>query len=125
MSNNKISKTNDIGCQLLDLYQSHKQRWIPDTNQWIYTSLLKQTGMSDANKWTYSNLLKQNKTKISDANIWAYSNLLKIKQNMDVRCQSIWTYTNLQSMVIGIQTPHHRDLQLHPLIQQTRAKRYE
>ena len=55
----------------MDLHQSHKQRWIPDTNQWIYTNLLKQTRISDANKWTYTNLLKQKQNKkgwIPDAN---------------------------------------------------------
>jgi len=45
----------------------------------------------------------------------------KQKQNMDVRCQSIWAYSNLHSMVLGIQMPTCRDLQLHPHIQQTNA----
>ena len=116
----------DTGCQSMDLHQSHKQRWIPDTNQWIYTSLLKQTKISDANKWTYTNLLKQNKTKgwIPDANqlglyqspqnqnkqgyqmpIYGLTPISQTQQNMDVRCQSIWTYSNLQKMIIGIQKP--------------------
>ena len=27
------------------------------------------------------------------------------KQNMDVRCQSIWAYSNLQQMIMGVQMP--------------------
>ena len=45
----------------------------------------------------------------------------KEKQNMDVRCQSIWAYSNLHSMVLGIQMPTCRDLQLYPHIQTKKA----
>ena len=38
------------------LLQSHKQKRIPDTNRWIYTSLLKQKWISEATQWTYTNL---------------------------------------------------------------------
>ena len=40
---------------------------------------------------------------------------------MDVRCQSIWAYSNLHSMVLGIQMPTCRDLQLYPHIQSINA----
>ena len=43
----------------------------------------------------------------------------KEKQNMDVRCQSVWAYSNFHGMVLGIQMPTCRDLQLYPHIQQT------
>ena len=38
-----------------------QQKRIPDTNEWIYTNLLKQTWISDAPQWSYTNLLKQTK----------------------------------------------------------------
>ena len=43
------------------------------------------------------------------------------KINMDVRCQSVWAYSNLHSMVLGIQMPTCRDLQLYPHIQTNKA----
>ena len=45
----------------------------------------------------------------------------KEKQNMEVRCQSVWAYSNLHSMVLGIQMPTCRDLQLYPHIQTSKA----
>ena len=40
---------------------------------------------------------------------------------MDVRCQSVWTYSNIHSMVLGKQMPTCRDLQLYPHIQTSKA----
>ena len=40
---------------------------------------------------------------------------------MDTGCQSIWTYTNLQHIIIGIQMPNYTDLQLYPHTQSNKA----
>ena len=63
----------------MDLYQSHKQKRISDTNKWIYTNLLKKTMIPDSINGLIPISQKQNKTKewISDANNWSYSNLPK------------------------------------------------
>ena len=98
---------------------TNKKR-IPDTNRWIYTNLLKQKWISEATQGTYTNLLnKENERRwIPDANL---SGLIPISnkgsKHLDVRCQSIWAYSNLHSMVLGIQMPTCRDLQLYPHIQ--------
>ena len=96
-------QTNDTGCHSMVLLQSHKQKRIPDTNRWIYTNLLKQKWISEATQWSYTNLLT--------------------KWNLDTGCQSVWTYTNIQHMIIGKQMPTYRDLQLHPHIQSSASSK--
>ena len=82
----------------MDLYQSHKQKRIPDTNKWIYTNLLKHTMIPEANKWSYSNLTKQNRTKgwILDAN------------QLDLYQSPTYDHRNTNA--------NNMDLQLHPHI---------
>ena len=74
----------------------------------------------------YQSPQQRNKKWIPDANL---SGLIpisnKTKQDLDVRCQSIWAYSNLQHMIIGKQMPNYTDLQLHPHIQQTNASSKE
>jgi hypothetical protein len=74
----------------MDLHQSHKAKktWKPDTNQCIYTCLIKPKGIPDANQWTYTNLTKQRKTNaISRGNKLPINGLTLDSKEMG--CQSM------------------------------------